>query len=97
MNQGRATWSPFASAVRVHAPVGASLPSPRVGGRMIHLVQYALLVMSNLDRLTHRAPPSTPVDTDPHSRLIEIYFSILQRKAISPADLDHLAERVLAL
>jgi len=27
---------------------------------------------------------------------VEIYFSILQRKAISPADLDHLAERVLA-
>ncbi len=55
-----------------------------------------------IDRLTTQFPNAVMVHTPVHAswlNQVEIYFSILQRKAISPADftdLDHLAERVLA-
>ena len=59
---------------------------------------------ASIDRMEQAWPTATlvhlrPLDTDPQGRLIEIYFSILQRKAIKPSDFrdpGHLTERVLA-
>jgi hypothetical protein len=55
-----------------------------------------------VDRVTAAWPTATLVHLPLHASWldpVEIYFSILQRKALSPddfRDLDHLAERVLA-
>ena len=55
-----------------------------------------------MQRIEQAWPNATLVHLPVHAswlNQIEIYFSILQRKAISPADftdLDHLAERILA-
>ena len=57
---------------------------------------------ASIDRMNAAWPTATLVHLPIHAswlNQVEIYFSILQRKAISPtdfADLDHLAERVLA-
>jgi len=56
----------------------------------------------SIDRMSVTWPNAILVHLPVHAswlNQVEIYFSILQRKAISPADfadLDHLAERVLA-
>ena len=56
----------------------------------------------SIDRMTAAWPTATLVHLPVHAswlNQVEIYFSIVQRKAISPNDfqnLDHLAERVLA-
>ncbi len=56
----------------------------------------------SVERMSSTWPTATLVHLPVHAswlNQVEIYFSILQRKAISPgnfADLDHLAERVLA-
>ena len=56
----------------------------------------------SIDRMEQAWPTATLVHLPVHAswlNQIEIYFSILQRKAITPADfadLDHLAERILA-
>jgi DDE superfamily endonuclease len=57
---------------------------------------------ASIDRMTHHWPIATLIHLPVHaSRLnqVEIFFSILQRKAISPTDfddLDDLATRILA-
>ena len=57
---------------------------------------------ASIDRMTTAWPTATLVHLPVHAswlNQVEIYFSILQRKAISPhdfRDLDHLAEQVLA-
>jgi len=56
----------------------------------------------SIDRMQDAWPSATLVHLPVHAswlNQVEIYFSILQRKAISPSDfrdLDHLAERILA-
>lgn len=56
----------------------------------------------SIERMEHAWPTATLVHLPVHAswlNQVEIYFSILQRKAISPADfrsLDELAERILA-
>jgi hypothetical protein len=57
---------------------------------------------SSIDRMTQAWPTATPVHLPIHAswlNQVEIYFSVLQRKAISPvnfADLETLADRILA-
>jgi len=57
---------------------------------------------ASIDRMRAAWPTATLVHLPVHAswlNQVEIYFSILQRKAISPADfrdLDHLTERILA-
>jgi len=57
---------------------------------------------ASIDRMTEAWPTATLVHLPIHAswlNQVEIYFSVLQRKAISPvdfADLDALAERILA-
>ncbi len=81
------TTEPYASARRVFWVVDNG--SSHIGQRSI-------------DRMSTAWPTATLVHLPVHAswlNQVEIYFSILQRKAISPsdfADLDHLAEHVLA-
>ncbi len=57
---------------------------------------------ASIDRMTSAWPTATPVHLPVHAswlNQVEIYFSILQRKAISPndfRDMDHLDNRVMA-